>query len=71
MLKRQRLRGLSKEGLYAFINKDAILWLLGDVIPLTLLRNFAISIGDIITEAGLMLFIITGVKKTVEIKINK
>ncbi|MCB2293264.1 DUF5317 domain-containing protein [Clostridium algoriphilum] len=62
---------ISKEGLYTLINRDTIFWFLGDVIPLTFLRNFAISIGDIITAVGLMLFIITGMKKTAEIKINK
>jgi len=62
---------ISKEGLYTLINGDTRLWFLGDIIPLTVLRHFAISIGDIITAVGLMLFIITGMRKTPEIKIDK
>lgn len=55
---------MSKEGLYTLINENTRLWFLGDIIPLTFLRHFAISIGDIIAAVGLMLFIITGMKKT-------
>ncbi|MGH4124499.1 MAG: DUF5317 domain-containing protein [Clostridium sp.] len=55
---------MSKEGLYSLINENTRVWFLGDIIPLTFLRNFAISIGDIIAVIGLMLFIITGMKKT-------
>ncbi|MBU3188857.1 DUF5317 domain-containing protein [Clostridium bowmanii] len=55
---------MSKEGLYSLINENTKVWFLGDIIPLTFLRNFAISIGDIIAVVGLMLFIITGMKKT-------
>jgi hypothetical protein len=55
---------ISKEGLYTLINENTRMWFLGDIIPLTFLRNFAISIGDIIAAIGLMLFIITGMKKT-------
>ena len=62
---------VTKEGLYTLINGNTRFWLLGDIIPLAVLRHFAISIGDIITGIGLMLFIITGMRKTPEIKINK
>ncbi len=55
---------ISKEGLYILINENTRAWFLGDIIPKTFLRNFAISIGDIIAAVGLMLFIITGMKKT-------
>ena len=55
---------ISSEGLYTLINGSTKAWFLGDIIPLTFLRNFAISIGDIIAALGLMLFIITGMKKT-------
>lgn len=55
---------MSKEGLYTLINENTRMWFLGDIIPLTFLRNFAISIGDIIAVLGLMLFVITGMKKT-------
>jgi hypothetical protein len=57
---------VTKEGLYTLINENTKLWFLGDIIPLTFLRNFAISIGDIIAVVGLMLFIITGMKKTIK-----
>ncbi|MBZ9685345.1 DUF5317 domain-containing protein [Clostridium estertheticum] len=55
---------MSKEGLYCLINGNTRVWFLGDIIPLTFLRHFAISIGDIMAALGLMLFIITGMKKT-------
>lgn len=55
---------VTKEGLYTLINENTRLWFLGDIIPLTFLRNFAISIGDIIAVVGLMLFIITGMKQS-------
>lgn len=55
---------ISSEGLYTLINENTKAWFLGDIIPLTFLRNFAISIGDITAALGLMLFIITGMKKT-------
>lgn len=55
---------MSKEGLYSLINGNTRAWFLGDIIPLTFLRHFAISIGDIFAVLGLMLFIITGMKKT-------
>jgi hypothetical protein len=55
---------MSKEGLYTLINENTRVWFLGDTIPLTFLRNFAISIGDIIAMLGLMLFVITGMRKT-------
>ena len=55
---------ISNEGLYTLINENTRVWFLGDVIPKTFLRNFAISIGDIVAMLGLMLFVITGMKKT-------
>lgn len=55
---------VTKEGLYTLINENTKLWFLGDIIPKTFLRKFAISIGDIIAVVGLMLFVITGMKKT-------
>lgn len=55
---------ISNEGLYTLINENTRVWFLGDVIPKTFLRNFAISIGDILAMLGLMLFVITGMKKT-------
>jgi hypothetical protein len=62
-----RVAGLTEnvtsEGLYRLIDENTKLWFLCDIIPLTFLRNFAISIGDIIAAIGLMLFIITGMKK--------
>lgn len=54
---------VEKEGLYVLINEGTKFWFLGDVIPLTILRNFAISFGDILTATGLMFFIIFEMKK--------
>jgi len=54
---------VTREGLYRLIDSNTIFWFLGDIIPLTFLRNFAISIGDILAAIGLSLFIITGMKK--------
>lgn len=54
---------ITKEGLYRLIDENTRMWFLGDVFPLTFLRNFVISIGDIIAALGMMLFIISGMKK--------
>lgn len=53
---------LNTEGLYSFINSDTRLWFLGDIIPKTFLRNFVVSIGDIVSAVGLFLFIIVEMK---------
>lgn len=53
-------QNVTKEGLYRLIDSSTKFGFLGDVIPLTILRHFAISIGDIIAAIGLMLFIIYG-----------
>lgn len=53
---------ITQEGLYTLINENTRMWFLGDVIPLTFLRDFAISIGDIVAGIGLMLFVITGMR---------
>jgi hypothetical protein len=54
---------ISKQGLYTLINENTKVWLLGDIISITFLRNFVVSIGDIIAAVGLMLFVIVGMKK--------
>lgn len=59
---------VASEGLYTIINSDTKLWFLGDIIPITFLRHVVISIGDVILAIGLMLFVVTGMKKT---KLNK
>lgn len=57
------------QGLYLLIDQSTRAALLGDIIPLTFLRHFAISIGDIIAAFGLMLFIITGMKAKTKIEV--
>lgn len=61
-------QNITKEGLYRLIDENTRMWFLGDVFPLTFLRNFVISIGDIIAALGMMLFIISGMKKNKEQK---
>lgn len=57
---------VESEGLYRLVDANTRMWFLGDIIPLTFLRHFAISIGDIVGAIGLMLFIITSMKKTIK-----
>jgi hypothetical protein len=53
---------ISKEGLYKIIDSNTKAVILADIMPLTFLRHFVISIGDIIAAIGMSLFIITGMK---------
>lgn len=53
---------ITREGLYKLVDSSTKVWFLGDVIPFTIIRRFAISIGDMIGAIGLMLLIITGMK---------
>lgn len=53
-------QNISREGLYLFGNTNTKAAILSDIIPLTFLRHFVISIGDIIGAVGMSLFIITG-----------
>lgn len=55
-------QNVAKEGLYKLIDSNTKFGFLGDVIPLTIFRHFAISIGDIISAIGLMFFIIYGMR---------
>lgn len=54
---------ISAEGLYRVIDSSTKLWFLGDIIPINFINNFIISIGDIFTAIGLILLIVTGMKK--------
>lgn len=54
---------ITKEGLYNVINGNTRFWFLSDIIPYKIISNLVISIGDIIIAFGLMLFVITGMKK--------
>lgn len=54
---------IGSEGLYTIIDSNTILWFLGDTIPIRFISSFIISIGDIFTAIGLVLLIITGMKK--------
>jgi hypothetical protein len=62
-----RISGISininREGLYTIINDETKFWLLGDIIPFIGLRRYVISIGDVIAAIGMMLIIITGMRK--------
>ncbi|MEG0775139.1 DUF5317 family protein [Clostridium sp.] len=51
------------EGLYNIINSQTNLRFLGDIIPLDFIGRFIVSIGDILSAIGMMLFIITSMKK--------
>jgi len=53
---------ITKMGLYNLINSNTKFWILGDIFPYKFIISFVMSIGDIIIELGLMLFIITGMK---------
>lgn len=50
-------------GLYELIDSHTKLWVLGDIFPLKLGIKFVFSIGDVFISLGLILFIITGMKK--------
>lgn len=54
---------MSSEGLYKVIDSSTKLWFLGDIIPVSFISSFIISIGDIFTAAGLILLIVTGMKR--------
>lgn len=62
-----RISGISSdiesEGLYTLINDQTRFWFLGDIIPFIGLRRYAMSIGDVIAAIGMMLIIITGMRK--------
>lgn len=60
---------LTKEGLYTAINESTKLWFLGDIFPYKFISRLVISIGDIVIAAGLMLLVITGMRKK-NIKLN-
>lgn len=52
----------STEGLYKLVNSHTNLWFLCDIIPVKLFINVVVSIGDLFSAAGIMLFIITSMK---------
>lgn len=54
---------IGSEGLYTIIDSSTRLWFLGDIIPISFISSFIISIGDIITSAGLILLIVKGMRK--------
>lgn len=54
---------VNNEGLYSIINSSTRFDLLGDIIPINFIGRFIVSIGDIIAAIGMMLLIITGMKK--------
>lgn len=54
---------IEMRGLYTFINDKTKFWFLGDIIPFSGIIKSMVSIGDIIAAIGMMLIIITGMKK--------
>ena len=56
-------KDITRMGLYSFINSHTRVWFLGDIMPYKAVVKVVMSIGDIIIAIGLMLFIITGMKK--------
>lgn len=52
------------EGLYTLINANTNLSFLGDIIPIDFIGRFVVSVGDIISGIGLVLFIITSMRKS-------
>lgn len=64
--------GLSQDvvsqGLYVLVDVNTRLTFLGDVIPIKYPRTFAASIGDIVAAIGLMLYIITEMKRKKKLK---
>lgn len=53
------------EGLYTLINANTNLSFLGDTIPIDFIGRFVVSLGDIISAIGLVLFIVTSMRKSV------
>lgn len=54
---------VSLEGLYSPISSSTRLWFLGDIICFKFIKFYIISIGDIVSAVGLMLFILSGMTK--------
>lgn len=52
------------EGLYTLINANTNLSFLGDIIPIDFIGRFVVSVGDIVSGIGLILFIITSMRKS-------
>jgi len=53
---------VTTQGLYVPVSAATRFWYLGDIIPYTFLNINIISVGDIVTAAGMMLLIITSMK---------
>lgn len=58
---------ISREGLYSVITEGTRVWILADIIPFNFIVHVVVSIGDIVAAIGLILLIITGMRKS-EIK---
>jgi hypothetical protein len=52
------------EGLYSLIGSQTNLPLLGDIIPIDFIGRFIVSLGDIISALGMVLFVVTGMKNS-------
>lgn len=54
---------INSEGLYTIIDSSTKIWFLGDIIPISFISSFIVSIGDIFAAIGLILLIVTGMKR--------
>jgi hypothetical protein len=54
---------VTTQGLYVPVTAATRFWYLGDIIPYTFLNINIISIGDMVSAAGIMLLVITSMKK--------
>lgn len=61
-------REINREGLYTLVNAQTHLSILCDILPVKFIGSFVVSIGDIVSAAGMILFVITSMKRTNEIK---
>jgi hypothetical protein len=55
---------VAQKGLYVLVDEGTRFWFLGDVIPFSFISKQIVSIGDIVLAIGLMLFIITEMRKS-------
>lgn len=64
---------IHKEGLYTLIGDQTKFKVLCDFIPINFIGSFVVSIGDIISAIGMILFIVTAMKsnKQIENKVLK
>jgi Family of unknown function (DUF5317) len=55
------------EGLYSLIEAKTNLSFLGDIIPIDFIGRFIVSVGDLVSALGMILFVVTGMKGDLKI----